>query len=270
MNMHIVKHRLGPGRERKSMLLISRRSFLKLCAGTVTSLYFFKETYLAIAASQQIPVLLYHRVGYSKGDLTVTPERFNRDLLRLHDHGYQTISLAQFQSLMAGNNVSIPDKPLLITFDDGYADNYENAYVSLLNHGMTALFFIITGLLATTDRLTPVQIKEMQQNGMSFGSHTMSHRALADLTLADMEVELNSSRTTLENILRIPIDTVSYPRGRYTAATIKMAGQCGYHYGFTTIYGSCYPGSAPFELRRIPVFSYDNDIISVINKRRYG
>lgn len=250
--------------------MITRRNFLKTCASTFMGLYLMRENIQANAASEEIPVLLYHRVGYSSGYLTVTPERFNRDLIRLSDNGYQTISLAQFNKFISGSSVSLPPKPILITFDDGYADNYENAYFSLLNYGMVATFFIITDLLWTPGRVSPENIREMQQNGMAFGSHTMRHRNLANLPLADIEEELNCSRTTLESILGIPIDSIAYPQGGYNANVIKTAKAAGYRCGFTTMHGTCSAGAPPFELRRIPVFSYDSNIISVINKRRHG
>ncbi|MPM71071.1 hypothetical protein SDC9_118034 [bioreactor metagenome] len=234
------------------------------------SLYFLSENYQASAATQGIPVLLYHRVGYSKDYLTVTPEKFNRDLVWLIDNGYQTISLAQFNNFMAGNSINLPKKPVLITFDDGYVDNYENAYFSLLNYGMVAAFFIITGLLWTPGRVSPENIREMQKKGMSFGSHTMSHRSLSELPLADVEEELNGSRTTLESVLGIPINSIAYPRGSYSTDVLKASKQAGYSYGFTTMYGTCSSGTPSLELCRIPVFSYDGSIASVISSRRYG
>lgn len=250
--------------------MITRRNFLKTCISAVAGTYFLRESYYSQAAAREIPVLLYHRVGYSKGHLTVTPEKFSHDLVRLKENGYKSITLSQFHSFMTGQTAGLPDNPVLITFDDGYADNYENAYFSLLNYGMVATFFIITGLLWTPGRLSPDNISEMHQNGMSFGSHTMSHRALADLPPADAEEELNSSRSTLESILGVTVDSLAYPRGSYNARTINLALQCGYRYGFTVTSGVCTTNSSPFELRRIPIFDYDRDIISLINKRRYG
>lgn len=266
----LAQYRILLPSEMETKPLITRRNFLKLCAGTLVSLSFLEKMHQASAASQEIPVLLYHRVGYSKSQLTVTPERFSRDLVRLKDNGYQSISLTQFHNFMSGRSADLPEKPVLITFDDGYVDNYENAYFILLNYGMVATFFIITGLLWTPGRVSPENIIEMQQHGMSFGSHTLSHRALGELPTSDMEEELNSSRSTLESILGVPVRSVAYPRGSYNAATTKAAIDNGYLYGFTTQSGTCYNNTPPFELRRIPVFSYDGDIISVINRRRYG
>jgi len=251
--------------------LITRRKFLKLCAGSLLALAFADDIYRTASASNtEIPVLLYHRVGYTGSYLTVTPEHFANDLSRLKKNGYNTISIAQFQDFVCGQSISLPEKPILITFDDGYADNFENAYPILVKYGMTAAFFIITGLLWSDGRLSPQNLLEMKQGGMSFGSHTLSHRPLGELSAADAHEELNSSRSTLESILNVPVQSIAYPRGSYTATTVKLAQDTSYSIGFTTISGTCSRNSSVFDLKRIPVFSYDSDIISLINRRRNG
>lgn len=251
--------------------MITRRKFLKICAGSLLTLTIADDIYrIAEAYSVEIPVLLYHRVGYTRDYLTVSPERFAHDLSRLRNTGYQTISLTQFENFVYGRNMDIPEKPILITFDDGYVDNYENAYPILLKYGMTAAFFIITGLLWSAGRVSPQNLVEMQQSGMSFGSHTLTHRALGELSNTDVQEELNSSRSTLESILNAPVQSVAYPRGSYNADTVKVAQSHGYTYGFTTVNGTCSKNSSAFDLRRIPIFNYDGDIISVINRRKNG
>ncbi|MEN6412306.1 MAG: polysaccharide deacetylase family protein [Veillonellales bacterium] len=219
------------------------------------------------AASQKIPILLYHRVGYTTDQLTVTPERFSNDLALLADYGYQAISLRQFQTFLLGNDADLPEQPVLITLDDGYSDNYENAFPILQNFGISATFFIITGLLWTPGRLTPEQLREMAGSGMCFGSHTVTHRPLATLSSQEAEEELNSSRSTLESILGTPVDTIAYPCGSYNDTIIQIAQNNGYHEGLTVRNGTCSTNSPLFELRRIPVFRYDSGILSVIASR---
>lgn len=219
------------------------------------------------AASQKILVLLYHRVGYTTDQLTVTPERFSNDLSLLADYGYQTISLRQFQNFLQGNGADLPEQPVLLTFDDGYIDNYENAFPILQKFGLSATFFIITGLLWTPGRLSPGQLQEMARSGMCFGSHTVTHRSLASLSPQEADEELNSSRSTLESILGTVVDTVSYPCGSYNDTIIQIAQNNGYQEGFTVRNGTCYTNSSLFELRRIPVFRYDSGILSVIANR---
>jgi len=247
--------------------MMNRRQFLKICASSLIAVSCSQSWSMlpgSAAANRQIPVLLYHRVGYTSGHLTVTPERFANDLRLLNDYGFLTISLQQFKNYILNRNAELPENPVLITFDDGYLDNYENAYPLLQRYGMTAAFFVITSLLWDKDRLSPERIREMAQAGMSFGSHTVSHRPLGKLSTAEANEELNSSRSTLESILGISVQTVAYPQGSYNAATVKTAADNGYTGGFTTIRGTCSRQSQLFELSRIPVFNYDNNIISIM------
>jgi peptidoglycan/xylan/chitin deacetylase (PgdA/CDA1 family) len=229
--------------------------------------FMYQSLAISEGSHREIPVLVYHRVGYNECSLNITPERFAQDLRQLKDHGYQTISLRQFQDYLLGRLEELPEKPILITLDDGYLDNYENAYPILRYHGMVATFFIITGMLGNTDRLDYYHILEMKNQGMSFGSHTVSHRLLERLPNTEINEELNSSRSTLENILGSPVQAVAYPSGSYNHATIKLAQDNGYINGFTVTQGICSTDSPKFELRRIPIFSYDGNIISVIAKR---
>lgn len=251
--------------------MISRRSFIKVCTSTLIGIscteFFFRAPTGSGAGYRQIPVLAYHRVGYAEGGLSVTPERFNSDLQALQDRGYCTISLDQFQTFMEDRNIELPAKPVLITFDDGYLDNFENAYPILRQRGMVATFFIITDMLWSKDRLSPENIVEMAQGGMSFGSHTVTHRALAGLDRAAINDELVNSKATLESILGRMVNALAYPGGSYNEVVVGIAQNVGYITGFTVREGICLKNSPNFELRRIPVFKYDGGILSVIKNR---
>jgi len=251
--------------------MVSRRSFIKICASALMGINLSKvllELPTANGAgNRQIPILAYHRVGYTTDNFTVTPERLTRDLDTLQQYGYCTISLEQLQRFLTENSVDMPDKPVVITFDDGYIDNYENAYPILKNHNMIATFFVITGLLWTPGRLDPSCIVEMSQNGMSFGSHTVTHRSLGTLTWGEIHNELLVSKTVLESVLGKTVNAIAYPQGSYNENVITLAKNLGYITGFSVLEGSCYKDSPDFELRRIPIFKYDNSIVSVMGNR---
>lgn len=251
--------------------MITRRNFIKICASTLAGIsgsqFLFQLPTGSGAANRQIPVLAYHRVGYTTDYLTVTPERLAADFRRLQQEGYCAISLEQFQNFQDDRNIDMPDKPLLITFDDGYLDNYENAYPILKRYGMIATFFIITDLLWTPGRLNPERVVEMAQGGMSFGSHTVTHRALGELAWDDIKTELVNSKAVLESVLGRTVNALAYPRGSYNANVIMIADNVGYKTGFTVREGICVKNSPNFELRRVPVFKYDGGISDVLADR---
>lgn len=214
-----------------------------------------------------IPVLLYHRVGYTNDPLTITPERFAKELAALKENGYETISIETFAEYMKGSTVSLPAKPVLITFDDGYQDNYSNAFPLLKKYNSVATFFVITYFVDKyEDRLTSGEIQEMHAAGMSFGSHTVTHNPLAKLNNEWAANELLYSRQFLEALLHSPICAIAYPRGSYTADTLRLAGESGYSLGFTVKPGSCAKTNPPFSIPRIPVFSYSGDTVAAIKR----
>lgn len=216
-----------------------------------------------------IPVLVYHRIGYTPNALTITPERLSRDLVELKQNGYETISLNVFETYLEGKEVQLPPKPILITFDDSYQDNYDRAFPILKQNHSIATFFVITGFIdKDSDRLTTQEIKEMYNSGMNFGSHTVFHAALSEATQDFAWNELFYSKQTLEKILGIQIDTIAYPEGRYNSETIRIATGLGYSRGFTVKPGVCKQEDPPFVIPRIPVFSYTRDILDAIDEAR--
>lgn len=252
--------------------MLTRRQFLKICIATAMTTSIFeimanKATRRSEASFREIPVLLYHRVGYTKGYLTVSPERFDADLAELSRNGYSAIGLGQFEQYLVDGDVELPEKPVLITFDDGYLDNYEHAFPILRKHNMTAVFYIITGLIGYPDRLAAEHILKMADGGMYFGSHTVSHRSLGELSAKEERDELIKSKYALEDILGYSVRTIAYPKGSYNDETLRIAEELGYVGGFTTRHGKCTRKSHHFVLRRIPVFSYDGEIATVIARR---
>lgn len=254
--------------------MITRRQFLRICASTLavgSSLEMVSAwSAVAEASYREIPVLIYHRVGYTKGHLTVTPERLAADLEALRESGYQTIGLPVFEKFLQDGQIELPKRPLLITFDDGYDDNWEYAFPLLKQYNMTAVFYIITALIGQPERLTAAQIKEMAAAGMFFGSHTISHRALAELPESEIRDELQTSKNILETLLDTDIRTIAYPKGSYNEDTLRIAKEIGYTAGFSTRYGKCSRQGNHYILKRIPVFSFDRDIFTVLVKRGQG
>lgn len=249
----------------------SRRLFLKMCASTVAAVS-ASQLLMTLGTSsglgeRMVPVLAYHRVGFTTSDLTVSLQRFKNDLQQLKADGYTSIKLDDFLRFIDDRNVELPEKPVLITFDDGYQDNYEHAFPILQQFGMVGSFFIITGMLGQPERVTESQVKEMDAGGMSIGSHTVSHRALAELSAEEAGRELQMSKETLEDLLGKEIKAIAYPRGSYTPETIELGKRFGYAAGFTVREGTCIKHSPDFELNRIPVFRFDGSLRQILSKR---
>ena len=120
-----------------------------------------------------IPVLNYHQINDTDHNaMTVTTEEFEREMAYLEANGYHAITPDQLVSYLHGGN-KLPDKPVLITFDDGYEDNYLNAYPILKKHGFTATIFLISDYMGRFDKyLQWYQVKEMSADGFYMGCHT--------------------------------------------------------------------------------------------------
>jgi peptidoglycan/xylan/chitin deacetylase (PgdA/CDA1 family) len=196
----------------------------------------------------KIPILAYHNVDLSAPDgYYVTPENFTAQLDALIAYGYQTISLQDLVDCWGGTG-SLPAKPVIITFDDGYQGVYLNAYPALKARGMTATFFIITDFVAETEAGRPdhswlgqplmiwPEIAQMHADGFEIGSHTKSHPInLITMYASDPaqgEEELKGSKQAIDDHLGAgKTRFLAYPHGiGADDATINQLVQdAGYH-----------------------------------------
>lgn len=248
---------------------MNRRQFLLGCATTTTAfsgLFMLQENNIVEKLFKSIPILLYHRVGPELDNLTISVKRFRNDMETLHEKGYQALSLEQVQYRLHDPAATLPNKPIVITFDDGYLDNYTNAFPILLEYSMKASFYIITSMVGQDNRMTSAQIREMASEGMDFGSHTVTHRPLAELASQDIDFELNRSKSDLEQLLGKSVNFIAYPCGSYSEETLKATKKAGYLGGFSTRYGL-----AAFNdnllIRRIPIFHFDRSISYVMLRK---
>lgn len=251
--------------------MLSRRQFLKGCAVSLAALSSY-ALWPGCGALKQIlesvPVLLYHRVGTDKDDLTVSVEHFRRDMEFLAREGYHTLSLAEARTRILDRSSPLPPRPLMITFDDGYLDNYLNAFPILAEYGLTASFYIISGMLDEEERVNAAQIREMRRFGMDFGSHTVTHRPLAELTPGEAREELQNSKRELEDLLGEAIHFIAYPCGSHNEETLKLAREAGYCGGFSTRSGFT-TFSNQLSIRRIPIFHLDRPVSYVLLKKGF-
>ncbi len=226
---------------------------LRLVIAALLILGFFAV--VIITPPSGIPVLNYHQINdVDENLLTVSTTEFETQMTWLEENGYHTITPAELVNALEGHG-SLPDRPVLITFDDGYIDNYTCAFPILKKHGMKATIFIISEYVGMyPNYLTWEQLLEMQLHGIEFGSHTVDHNVLTELSLNSVIHELADSKRTLETQLGHRVEYLAYPCG-YTNETIKArAAEAGYRAAFTVELGNTLPGDDLYALNRVPIF----------------
>ena len=150
-----------------------------------------------------VPVLNYHRIDTGiRHSLVVPQEEF-------HDEGYHTITMDELYDYVT-KGTELPDKPVLITFDDGYIDNYKYAFPILKEYNMKATLFMITSAFGESRFVNVEQLKEMQANGIDIQSHTVNHKDLRNMSLDQARDELISSKAVLEDRMKHPIRYIAY------------------------------------------------------------
>lgn len=151
--------------------------------------------------------------------------QFSEQMEYLHRDGYRTFLLDELQVL-----TELPEKVVVLTFDDGHASNFTLALPILQKYGFKAEFFITTGWIGTINFMTAEQIRSLNRAGMGIGSHGVTHRFMSDLPESELQSELNQSKKTLEECIGLPIVSMSYPGGRMNQSTDIAAQKSGYRY----------------------------------------
>ncbi len=151
----------------------------------------------------------------------------------LKSRGIETITLDMLLAHWTSNR-KLPARSVVITFDDGYENNYTSALPALVQRGMTATFFIATGTINSPQdnlghaRMSEAQIRELDTAGMTIGSHTVSHPWLGRIGIEDAKCELAESKSRLESIIHKPVRWLCYPSGSFNRAVAEAAKELGY------------------------------------------
>lgn len=208
--------------------------------------------FLLLTPAGGVPILAYHQISREPEIYSLDPEQFEEQLQYLHSHGYTAISLAEF--FAAGHSVRpLPPKPVIITFDDGYEDNYRTALPLLQKYGLRATVFVIAGQVGQAGYLTWEQIAGLQAAGIEIGSHTYSHAALNELSQDRVLDELRRSKQVLEHNLATPVAFLAYPFGQYNPETAAAARQAGYTGACTGRPGLGTLADDAYQLKRVNI-----------------
>jgi peptidoglycan/xylan/chitin deacetylase (PgdA/CDA1 family) len=192
-------------------------------------------------------------------DLSVTPEKLDAQMAWLAANGYTSITLHDLLYHLA-LGWPLPEKPILITFDDGYADAYQNAFPILQKYGFIGTFFVITDRVTYGDPnyATWEQLIEMHNAGMDIQSHSRTHPDLRGLSEEQLLWQILGSKEAIEARLGKQVRFFCYPAGRYDADTIRAVKDHGYWAAVTTQYGATNTTEDLFTLKRIRIRRTDS------------
>ena len=192
----------------------------------------------------------------------VLPEQFEAQLAALARWGYRTVSFGDWLAYRRGVG-SMPRRPIILTFDDGYRCTYDVAWPLLQRFGYTATVFLVSDLIGSTNAwdvhevqeplLGAAEIAEMQGGGIEFESHTKTHAPLTMIAPDRAMAELTAARAALVTMLGAPVRVLCYPYGKNNAAVRAMARQAGYEAAVMAGSRMNSRRTDPFRLRRIGI-----------------
>lgn len=202
-----------------------------------------------------LPILVYHivRPSYpsdSKAvkELAVTPELFDAQLSYLGQRGYTVVRYSDLEAHVAAGT-PLPPKPIIISFDDGWRDQYEYAFPILKKHNYPATFFVFTNKIDKKDFLTWDELREMLDSGMTIAAHTRSHPYLTHIRdEAALWDEIYGSKITLERHLGVPVHEFAYPFGQFNATTTELVKRAGFKSARGDFYTGMQSADRLFEL----------------------
>lgn len=216
-----------------------------------------------------IKVLMYHRVvpGLTKKYNHwhhVTIAKFRKQLKLIDKLGFTPITFTDYQ-LYREDKLTLPSKPIIITFDDGYEDTYENAIPIMMEMGMKGVIYVMgnrklkRASWEEKDKddictlMTNKQIKAAKKMGFEIGSHSMHHEVLSDLTDHEARKSIQKSKEEIESILNEPIHSFAYPYGRFDQRTKQMVADSGYLFACGVYTGSPKFGKTIYDIRRLSI-----------------
>jgi peptidoglycan/xylan/chitin deacetylase (PgdA/CDA1 family) len=194
----------------------------------------------------EMPILVYHHVVPGSGSsseearlLFVTPEVFEQQLKYLKDNGYQSVSFDDLADCLE-TGMPLPRRPVILSFDDGWENQFTYAFPLLQKYQFTATFYVVTNYLDHQNFMALQQLKTMMAAGMTIGGHSRSHPALTGLDTARRWDEIAASKNWLQERLGVTINTFAYPYGSYNPGVVALVKAAGYRTARTVDFGTHY------------------------------
>ena len=235
----------------------------------ITGFAFFFSLYQRKRGAVRIPILMYHSISDDSQFQNVTVASFRKQMEYLASE-YEILPLKEIPKILFGAR-NFQGKLAVITFDDGYKDNYDFVFPILREFRLPATIFVATNYIGRDDfnqkygfppkeMLSWNNIKEMSQNNIDIASHTMTHSILSQLPIPKAREEIEKSKLTLEARIGRQVQTLSYPNGQVTDFTLNiecLVKESGYSCACSTIWGTLQTSTNLFALRRIRIDGND-------------
>lgn len=219
-----------------------------------------------------VPVLMYHHVremqtyfNAKERLYSVTPEHLEAQLQSIKDAGYTPVTPDDLLYALVTSTSKLPPKPVIITFDDGYKEDYTLVYPILQKLDIKATYFIISEASKLGGYMKDAQIKEVSDSGLiTIGSHTRTHAGLTYYGDGKRDSEIAGSKQDLETLLGKPVNTIAYPYG-YTSRQVEAeVAADGYDLGFAIGPGALHTSSTRYHLHRIQI-NQDTNVVATLD-----
>lgn len=210
---------------------------------------------LILRSGYVVPVLMYHNVdqNWRESKLSVSPQSFRRQMEFLVRNKYNIVSLHKLKQLQSCNK-PIPRKTVAITFDDGYENNYTNAFGVLKEYNIPAAIFVVLNKIGRSGYLTWPQVEEMTKNNIEIGSHTLSECYLPDIKdEAQLKREIYDSRRMLKERIPEAGDFIAYCSGGFNENIRQIVIDAGYDGACATNPGKNYPDDDIYAIKRMRI-----------------
>ena len=227
--------------------------------------HIYRSTYVSFFR-REIPILCYHRLVESDADggkfaTHIRVDMFEEQLRYLRDQGYQTLHFSDFNSALVFEKTQ---RAVILTFDDGYEDNYRLLLPLLKKYNAKAVIYLVSGLQAndwdvskgekSLRLMNQSQRREMLASGLvEFGAHTVAHSDLSQVSSEQADHEIHQSKLELETSLGVAVNTFAYPYGRLNSQVKEHVRHAGFHFGIATDSGPLALHEDPFQVRRIVI-----------------
>ena len=199
------------------------------------------------------PVILYHKIDKPARDSLLRgaftpPARFARQMAFLKKQGFVFYTASELTEHFREHG-AFPPSAITLTFDDGWKDNYTNAFPILRRLGIKATIFLVPSCIGQVSskvqgegegaraHLSREEILEMSEHGIEFGSHSMNHKLLDRIPAQEVEEEVKEAKRQLEDLLQKPCKTFAYPAGYFSDVARKAVEDAGHIAAFSTNYG---------------------------------